>query len=70
MVIDFIKGKNIFNRKYYRFVDVRDVVLVYIKVFEIFLVNGRYIIDVLIVIMEEIEKILCEFFFDLCIVYE
>uniref|UniRef100_M4ES88 NAD-dependent epimerase/dehydratase domain-containing protein n=1 Tax=Brassica campestris TaxID=3711 RepID=M4ES88_BRACM len=70
VVIDFIKGKNTFNRKHHRLVDVRDVALAHIKALETPSANGRYIIDAPIVTTEEIEKILREFFPDLCIAHE
>ncbi|KAG2255138.1 hypothetical protein Bca4012_091692 [Brassica carinata] len=71
VVIDFIKGKNTFNRKHHRLVDVRDVALAHIKALETPSAKGRYIIDApMIVTTEEIEKILREFFPDLCIAHE
>ncbi|KAL0654339.1 hypothetical protein Bca4012_097030 [Brassica carinata] len=70
VVIDFIKGKNTFNRKHHRLVDVRDVALAHIKALETPSAKGRYIIDAPIVTTEEIEKILREFFPDLCIAHE
>ncbi|KAH0913436.1 hypothetical protein HID58_036757 [Brassica napus] len=62
--------KNTFNRKHHRLVDVRDVALAHIKALETPSANGRYIIDAPIVTTEEIEKILREFFPDLCIAHE
>lgn len=66
----FIKGKNTFNRKHHRLVDVRDVARAHIKALETPSAKGRYIIDAPIVTTEEIEKILREFFPDLCIAHE
>ncbi|KAH0861839.1 hypothetical protein HID58_079050 [Brassica napus] len=62
--------KNTFNRKHHRLVDVRDVALAHIKALETPSAKGRYIIDAPIVTTEEIEKILREFFPDLCIAHE
>ncbi|KAJ0250664.1 Epimerase domain-containing protein [Hirschfeldia incana] len=70
VVVDFIKGKNTFNRKYHRLVDVRDVALAHVKALETLSAKGRYIIDAPIVTTEEIENILREFFPDLCISHE
>ncbi|KAL0732544.1 hypothetical protein Bca4012_008753 [Brassica carinata] len=70
VVVDFIKGKNFFNRKYHRLVDVRDVALAHVKALETPSAKGRYIVDAPIVTTEEIEEILREFFPDLCISLE
>ncbi|VVA90399.1 unnamed protein product [Arabis nemorensis] len=63
VIVEFINGKNFFNR----FVDVRDVALAHVKALETPSANGRYIIDGPIVTANDIEKVLREFFPDLCI---
>ncbi|CAH8363821.1 unnamed protein product [Eruca vesicaria subsp. sativa] len=68
VVVDLTKGKDPFMSKHYRFVDVRDVALAHIKAFETPSANGRYIIDgPVVVTLNDIEKVLREFFPDLCI---
>ncbi|KAL1225198.1 Phenylacetaldehyde reductase [Cardamine amara subsp. amara] len=68
LIVDFINGRNLFNRKYYRFVDVRDVALAHIKALETPSANGRYIIDGPSMSVKDIKEILRELFPDLCIV--
>ncbi|CAA7047209.1 unnamed protein product [Microthlaspi erraticum] len=70
VIVDFINGKNLFNRRYHRLVDVRDVALAHVKALETPSANGRYIIDAPIVTTNDIEKVLREFFPDLCIAEE
>jgi nucleoside-diphosphate-sugar epimerase len=70
VIADFINGKNTCNRRYYRLVDVRDVALAHVKALETPSANGRYIIDAPIVTTNDIEKVLREFFPDLCIAEE
>ncbi|VVA90397.1 unnamed protein product [Arabis nemorensis] len=67
VIADFINGKNLFNRRYHRFVDVRDVALAHVKALETPSANGRYIIDGPIMTTNDIEKILREIIPDLCI---
>ncbi|KFK43250.1 hypothetical protein AALP_AA1G099400 [Arabis alpina] len=66
VIVGFINGKNFFNRGYHRFVDVRDVALAHVKALETPSANGRYVIDGPIVTTNDIEKVLREFFPDLC----
>uniref|UniRef100_A0A1J3E711 Tetraketide alpha-pyrone reductase 1 n=1 Tax=Noccaea caerulescens TaxID=107243 RepID=A0A1J3E711_NOCCA len=70
VIVDFINGKNTFNRRYHRLVDVRDVALAHVKAFETPSANGRYIIDAPIVTTKDIEKVLREFYPELCIAEE
>jgi len=65
--VDFINGKNPFNSRFYRFVDVRDVALAHIKALETPSANGRYIIDGPIMSVSDIIDILRELLPDLCI---
>lgn len=67
LIVDFINGKNPFNSKYYRFVDVRDVALAHIKALETPSANGRYIIDGPNMSVNDIKEILLELFPDMCI---
>ncbi|ESQ28370.1 hypothetical protein EUTSA_v10019826mg [Eutrema salsugineum] len=67
VVVDLIKGKDPFNSKHYRFVDVRDVALAHVKALETPSANGRYIIDGPLVTLSDIEKVLREFYPDLSI---
>lgn len=67
LIVDFINGKNLFNNRYYRFVDVRDVALAHIKALETPSANGRYIIDGPSMSVNDILEILRELFPDLCI---
>ncbi|ESQ51538.1 hypothetical protein EUTSA_v10017842mg, partial [Eutrema salsugineum] len=60
-------GKDPFNSKHYRFVDVRDVALAHVKALETPSANGRYIIDGPVVTLNDIEKVLREFYTDLSI---
>lgn len=68
LIVDFINGKNPFNSKYYRFVDVRDVALAHIKALETPSANGRYIIHGPNMSVNDIKDILRELFPDMCIV--
>uniref|UniRef100_A0A1J3GPN8 Tetraketide alpha-pyrone reductase 1 n=1 Tax=Noccaea caerulescens TaxID=107243 RepID=A0A1J3GPN8_NOCCA len=70
VIVDFINGKNTFNRRYHRLVDVRDVALAHVKALETPSANGRYIIDAPIVTTNDIEKVLREFYPELCIAEE
>ncbi|KAG7596420.1 unnamed protein product [Arabidopsis thaliana] len=67
LIVDFINGKNPFNSRFYRFVDVRDVALAHIKALETPSANGRYIIDGPIMSVSDIIDILRELLPDLCI---
>ncbi|CAH8251696.1 unnamed protein product [Arabidopsis lyrata] len=67
VIVELMKGKNPFNTRHHRFVDVRDVALAHVKALETPSANGRYIIDGPVVTIKEIEKVLREFFPDLCI---
>ncbi|CAN8305754.1 unnamed protein product [Cochlearia groenlandica] len=68
VVLDFVKGKNPFNKKQYRLVDVRDVALAHIKATETTTANGRYIIDgPLFVTIEDTANVVREFFPDVAI---
>ncbi|CAH8327176.1 unnamed protein product [Eruca vesicaria subsp. sativa] len=68
VVAELTKGKDLFKSKSFRLVDVRDVSLAHIKALEIPSANGRYIIDAPVVsTLKDIEKVLREFYPDLCI---
>ncbi|AAC33209.1 putative cinnamyl-alcohol dehydrogenase [Arabidopsis thaliana] len=67
LIVDFINGKNPFNKRYYRFSDVRDVALVHIKALETPSANGRYIIDGPNMSVNDIIDILRKLFPDLSI---
>ncbi|EOA38267.1 hypothetical protein CARUB_v10009753mg [Capsella rubella] len=62
LLVHFINGRNPFNSKYYRFVDVRDVALAHIKALETPSANGRYVIDGPNMSVNEIKEILRELF--------
>ncbi|CAH2066252.1 unnamed protein product [Thlaspi arvense] len=67
VVVGLINGKDPFNSGQYRFVDVRDVALAHIKAIEDSAASGRYIIDGPVVkLNDDIEKVLREFYPDLC----
>lgn len=66
VIVDLINGKIPSNSFYYRFADVRDVSLAHIKAFENPSANGRYIIVDPNTTMKDIEKLLHDFFPDLC----
>lgn len=65
VIVDLINGKGNSVHKNFRLVDVRDVALAHIKAFETPSANGRYIIEGPIVTINDIEKVLREFFPDL-----
>ncbi|ESQ35921.1 hypothetical protein EUTSA_v10008138mg [Eutrema salsugineum] len=67
IIVDILNGKNPFNSRYYRFVDVRDVALAHIKALETPSANGRYIIDGPSMTIDDIKEILRELFPDLCL---
>lgn len=68
VIVDLITGKDNFINKNFRLVDVRDVALAHVKAFETPSANGRYIIEGPVVTINDIEKILREFFPDLNLV--
>ncbi|KAL1225197.1 Phenylacetaldehyde reductase [Cardamine amara subsp. amara] len=68
MIVQLIKSENDCIPKNYRLVDVRDVALAHVKAFETPSANGRYIIEGPIVTINDIEKVLREFFPDLNLV--
>ncbi|CAA7022794.1 unnamed protein product [Microthlaspi erraticum] len=71
VIVDFINGKNTFNQRNHRFVDVRDVALAHVKTLETPSASGRYIIvGPATVTTNEIEKVLREFYPDLRIADE
>ncbi|KAJ4915022.1 NAD(P)-binding Rossmann-fold superfamily protein [Raphanus sativus] len=67
IIVDMVKGKNPFNCRYYRFVDVRDVALAHVKALETPSANGRYIISGPSVTISHIKETMRELFPDLCI---
>ncbi|CAN8311664.1 unnamed protein product [Cochlearia groenlandica] len=67
VVVDLLNGKNLFDRRYHRFVDVRDVALAHVMALETPSANGRYIIDGPLVTTKDIEHVLREFVPHLCI---
>ncbi|EOA37599.1 hypothetical protein CARUB_v10011960mg [Capsella rubella] len=68
LIADLIKDKNDTVNKNSRLVDVRDVALAHIKAYETPSANGRYIIEGPIVTINDIEKIVHEFFPELNLV--
>lgn len=69
VVVGLVNGNDPFNSKQYRFVDVRDVALAHIKAIENSFASGRYIIDgPVVTTLNDIEKVLREFYPDLCFV--
>ncbi|EOA38255.1 hypothetical protein CARUB_v10009736mg [Capsella rubella] len=67
VIAELMKGKNPFDTRHYRFVDVRDVALAHVKALETSLANGRYLIDGPVVTINDIQNVFREFFPDLCI---
>ncbi|XP_010490093.1 PREDICTED: cinnamoyl-CoA reductase 1-like [Camelina sativa] len=68
LIAGLIKDKNDSVNKNSRLVDVRDVALAHVKAYETPSANGRYIIDGPIVTINDIEKVLHEFYPDLNLV--
>ncbi|XP_010557804.1 PREDICTED: cinnamoyl-CoA reductase 1-like [Tarenaya hassleriana] len=62
IVLELINGKNPWNSRSYRFVDVRDVAYAHVKALEIPSASGRYIITGQISTIDDIEKVFREFF--------
>ncbi|XP_010458237.1 PREDICTED: cinnamoyl-CoA reductase 1-like [Camelina sativa] len=68
LIAGLIEDKNDSVNKNSRLVDVRDVALAHVKAYETPSANGRYIIDGPIVTINDIEKVLHEFYPDLNLV--
>lgn len=67
IVVDIMNGKNPFNSRHYKFVDVRDVALAHVKALQTPSANGRYIMDGPSMKINDIKEILLESFPDLCL---